>query len=203
MGGAGLPSFVDDPGGFGVSDRGLLVWDGRLVILQIVDQTGYETAVSGMVEAAELARANRAELLQRLAGVFARCEVWAQAGKYIDGLISDLPRKNGWTLAEQAGDATPDRMQRLLNHAVWDHEQVLALVRAFAAEQLAGPDQVVVIDESGQPKTGVCTVGGEAPVCGGGGEDRQRGQRRVRHAGQLAWSCTGGGPAVPAGRVGR
>src|SRR6266568_5288119 len=33
------------------------------------------------------------------------------------------PRKNGWTLAEHAGDHTPDKMQRLLNHAVWDHQQ--------------------------------------------------------------------------------
>jgi hypothetical protein len=80
-----------------------------------VDLDEYETAASSMVEAAELAQVNRAELLERLAGVFARCEVWAQAGKYIDGLASDLPRKNGWTLAEQAGDATPDKMQRLLN----------------------------------------------------------------------------------------
>jgi hypothetical protein len=43
-------------------------------------------------------------------------------GKYAAGLMSDLPRKNGWTLAEHAGDVTPDRMQRLLNHAVWDHD---------------------------------------------------------------------------------
>jgi SRSO17 transposase len=112
-----------------------------------------------MVEAAELAQVNRAELLERLAGVFARCEVWAQAGKYIDGLASDLPRKNGWTLAEQAGDATPDKMQRLLNHASWDHGQAAALVRGFVAEHLAGPDAVVVIDESGQEKAGVCTAG--------------------------------------------
>ncbi len=44
-----------------------------------------------------------------------------QAGKYVAALMTDLPRKNGWTVAEHAGDATPDRMQRLLNHAVWDH----------------------------------------------------------------------------------
>jgi hypothetical protein len=37
--------------------------------------------------------------------------------KYITGLIGDLPRKNCWALAEQAGDATPDKMQRLLERA--------------------------------------------------------------------------------------
>jgi hypothetical protein len=96
-----------------------------------VDQTEYETAVSGMVEAAELVRVNRAELLRRMAGVFARPEPWQQAGKYLDGLASDLPRKNGWTLAEQAGDATPDKMQRLLNHAVWNHQHAMRVVRGF------------------------------------------------------------------------
>jgi SRSO17 transposase len=124
-----------------------------------VDQTEYETAVSGMVEAAELVRVNRAEMLERLAGVFARCEVWAQAGKYLDGLASDLPRKNGWTLAEQAGDATPDKMQRLLNHAVWDHQHAMGVVRGFVVEHLADPGAVLVIDESGQEKAGVATVG--------------------------------------------
>jgi SRSO17 transposase len=124
-----------------------------------VDQEEYETAVSLMVEAGELARARRGELLERLAGVFARCEPATQAGKYIDGLVSDLPRKNGWTLAEQAGDATPDRMQRLLNHACWDHEQAMAVVRGFVVEQLGGPDAWLVLDESGQEKSGEHTVG--------------------------------------------
>jgi hypothetical protein len=40
--------------------------------------------------------------------------------RYIAGLMSDVPRKNGWTLAEHAGDRRPDAMQRLLNHANWD-----------------------------------------------------------------------------------
>ena len=55
-----------------------------------------------------------------LAGCFARVEPRRQARKYVTGLISDLPRKNCWALAEQAGDATPDRMQRLLERAAWD-----------------------------------------------------------------------------------
>ena len=72
-----------------------------------------------MVEAA-LAQENLGELHGRLSGCFARVEPRQQARKYLTGLMSDLPRKNCWTLAEHAGDATPDRMQRLLNDAVWD-----------------------------------------------------------------------------------
>jgi SRSO17 transposase len=124
-----------------------------------VDQTEYETAVCHMVEAAELARGLRADLLQRLAGCFARREVAAQAGKYIDGLAADLSRKNGWTLAEHAGDYTPDKMQRLLNHAVWDHRQAQQVVREFVIEHFADPGAALVIDESGQEKAGAGTVG--------------------------------------------
>jgi hypothetical protein len=37
-----------------------------------------------------------------------------RATAFVHGLLADLPRKNCWTLAEHAGDATPDRMQHLL-----------------------------------------------------------------------------------------
>ena len=55
-----------------------------------------------------------------LAPCFARVEPRRQARKYVTGLISDVPRKNCWSLAEQAGDATPDKMQRLLERAAWE-----------------------------------------------------------------------------------
>lgn len=56
----------------------------------------------------------------RLRPCFTRTKPFEQTGKYVSGLMSDLPRKNGWTLAKHAGDRTPDRMQRLLNAAAWD-----------------------------------------------------------------------------------
>ena len=52
-----------------------------------------------------------------------------QARAFVTGLLSDLPRKNCWTLAEQAGDATPDRMQRLLERAAWDAVEAMREVR--------------------------------------------------------------------------
>lgn len=74
--------------------------------------------------------------------------------------MSDLPRKNGWTLAEHAGDQTPDRMRRLLSHAVWDHDQAQGMVRRFVVEQLGDqPLRVRVLDESGQEKHGDATAG--------------------------------------------
>jgi SRSO17 transposase len=127
------------------------------VIVTSTDEN--EAAALLMVEAADLARVKRAELLGLVAGGFARREVWAQAGKYVDGLLADLPRKNGWTLAEHAGDRSPDRMQRLLNHAVWDESAASAVVRDFVIEHLADKFAVAVFDESAQEKKGTMTAG--------------------------------------------
>lgn len=59
-------------------------------------------------------------LRTRLSKRFARREPRERAIAYLKGLMSDVPRKNGWQLAEQAGEATPDGMERLLSTAVWD-----------------------------------------------------------------------------------
>jgi SRSO17 transposase len=116
---------------------------------------------------AGLGRRKRAELLELLRPCFARVEPWLQAGKYAAALMSDLPRRNGWTLAERAGDRTPDRMQRLLSRAAWDAVAVMRVVRRFA---VAGLDQaardggrrglaVGAIDETSQVKQGERTAG--------------------------------------------
>ena len=95
-----------------------------------------------------------------LAGCFARVEPRRQARKYVTGLISDLPRKNCWALAEQAGDQTPDKMQRLLERAAWDADEAMATVREFAVARLGDPGgAVLVLDESGQEKAGEHTAG--------------------------------------------
>jgi hypothetical protein len=80
---------------------------------------------------------NLTTLHQRLRPCFGRARPYDQARKYITASISDLPRKSGWTIAEHTGDITPDPTQRLLNHAVWDHEQAIRIVRGFVAEHLA------------------------------------------------------------------
>src|SRR5436190_471488 len=101
-----------------------------------------------------------AELMSRLGAYFTRVEPLRQAGKYVRGLLSDLPRKNCWTLAEYAGDATPDRMQRLLGRASWDTMAAMGTVRDFVVEHLAGDGlAVLVLDESGDEKTGTATCG--------------------------------------------
>jgi SRSO17 transposase len=123
-----------------------------------VTQEEHQAAAAAIVEA-RVAGENLAELHGRLGSCFARVEPFRQAGKYITALISGLPRKNGWTIAEYVGDATPDKTQRLLNHAVWDQGAAMAMVRAFVVDHLADELAVAVLDESGQQKQGDATAG--------------------------------------------
>lgn len=119
-----------------------------------------------MVEG-ERAAANLGELHARLRPCFARSEPFSQVAKYVAGLASDLPRKNGWTLAEHAGDTSPDRMQRLLNHAMWDQDAAMGVVRRFVHEQLGDQSlRVAALDESGQEKQGSATAGAQRQYMG-------------------------------------
>ena len=118
--------------------------------------------------AGERAAAILTELHARLESCFARPEPYVQARKYMAALMSDLPRKNGWTVAEHAGDATPDRTQRLLNHAVWDNERAAGVVRGFVVEHLAPGAELMVgaLDESGHQKQGSATAGAKRQYMG-------------------------------------
>ena len=93
-----------------------------------------------------------------------RVEPWLQAGKYAGALMSQISRRNGWTIAEHAGDRTPDKTQRLLNRAVWDTAAAMGVVRRFAVaglDQAAGRRGLVIgaVDETGQVKQGERTAG--------------------------------------------
>ncbi len=78
---------------------------------------------------------------------------------YIQGLLSDVPRKNGWQLAEQAGEGRPDGMQRLLSSSVWSADEVRDELQAYLVETLGEPDGVLVVDESGFLKHGLHSAG--------------------------------------------
>ena len=83
---------------------------------------------------------------------FRRPETRRRARAFVVGLLAPLPRKNCWTIAEQAGDATPDGMQHLLARACWDVDGVRDEVRSLVIEYLGDPDAVLVADETGDLK---------------------------------------------------
>jgi SRSO17 transposase len=86
------------------------------------------------------------------------------------GLLADLPRKNCWTIAEHAGQATPDGLQHLLAGAVWDHDAVRDDLRALLVEHLGEEGAVLVVDETGDLKKGASTVGGQRQDTGTAGK---------------------------------
>ena len=101
------------------------------------------------VVAAELDRVH-----ERIAGWFGRAEPRARVRKYVSGLVAGLERKNGWTLAEWAGEVSPDGMQRLLRRADWDVDGVRDDVRGYVAEELGDPGGVLIADDTGFIKKG-------------------------------------------------
>ncbi|WP_426514690.1 IS701 family transposase [Dactylosporangium sp. McL0621] len=104
-----------------------------------------------------------------LAPRFGRVEPRRQARSYLLGLLSPLADKNGWTLAEAAGDRTPDKMQRLLNAACWDADAVRDDLRGYTAEQVGHPDGVLIVDETGFVKKGVRSAGVQRQYSGTAG----------------------------------
>ena len=113
-------------------------------------------------------------LHQCLAPHFARPEVRQHALLYLQAILSDIPRKNGWQIAEQARQARPYGMQRLLSRAVWDHEGVRDELRALVCRTVSPPDSaldespfpVLALDESGFPKRGRHSAGVAPQYCG-------------------------------------
>ncbi|AHH97591.1 hypothetical protein KALB_4228 [Kutzneria albida DSM 43870] len=108
-------------------------------------------------------------LMARIAGRFRRVEPRRRARAFVLGLLADLPRKNCWTIAEHAGDRGPAGMQHLLRKAVWDTDAVRDDIRTIAVEHLGDTDAILVVDETGDVKKGVCSVGTQRQYTGTAG----------------------------------
>jgi SRSO17 transposase len=92
------------------------------------------------------------EAMARIAGRFQRVETRRTARPMVLRLLSNVERKTCWTLAEHAGLARPETMQRLLRTARWDAEAV----RGFVIEHL-GDRQAVLIPQNARAGTAPAT----------------------------------------------
>src|SRR4051812_9701279 len=115
-------------------------------------------------------RAELDALLARFGRLFVRAEPREQAGRYLEGLLGPVERKNGWQLAEHLGDARPWRTQRVLSHVLWDEEAARDLCRDHAVERLGAGDAVLVVDETGFVKKGEHSAGVARQYCGAVGK---------------------------------
>ncbi len=95
----------------------------------------------------------------RIGPRFRRPEVRTRVGSYLTALLGPVERRNGWQLAEQMGEPTPDGVQRLLGTARWDAEAVRDDLRRYVVDQLADPAAVLIVDETGFLKKGTKSVG--------------------------------------------
>jgi SRSO17 transposase len=88
---------------------------------------------------------------------------------FLLGLLSDADTRSYWQLAEQAGDRTPHRMQRLLGEAVWDADAVRDDVRQYVVDELGDPGAVLILDDTGDLKAGTRTIGVQRQYTGTAG----------------------------------
>jgi len=117
----------------------------------------------------DLAVAELDRVHERVAGRFWRSEPRARVREYVSGLVAGLERKNGWTLAERAGEVSPDGMQRLLRRADWDIDGVRDDVRDYVIGQLGDREGVLIADETGFLKKGTRSAGVQRQYSGTAG----------------------------------
>jgi SRSO17 transposase len=109
------------------------------------------------------------EVVERIGARFGRIEPRRRALAYLRGLLSPIERKNGWQLAEVAGDRTPDGVQDFLSRAHWEADRVRDDLRAYVVEHLGDEQAVLVLDETGFLKKGDKSCGVQRQYSGTAG----------------------------------
>lgn len=105
-------------------------------------------------------------LMERLKPRFVHLQSRKWLVAYVQGLLSNVPRKNGWQLAETVGATTPYGLQQFLYRAKWAADDIRDDLHAYVVEQLGDPAAVLVIDETGFVKKGPYCVGVQVQYCG-------------------------------------
>jgi SRSO17 transposase len=139
------------------------------------------------------------EVMGPVAGRVAPVELLRRVRAFVRGLLADLPRKNCWTIAEHAGDASPDGMQHLLARAVWDEDKVRDDIRGYVIEHLGDPAAVLVVDETGDLKKGTGTVGVKRQYTGTAGRVENAQVEDVDRIAEIPNALRGGTPVRLAG----
>ena len=118
----------------------------------------------------ELWASSLREVKGRIRPLFGQERVAASAGRFLDGLLGNEPRKTGWMRAEAAGDPGPWRQQAILGRGRWDADALRDIVRDYALETLADEEAVLVIDETGFLKQGKASCGVARQYTGSAGK---------------------------------
>ena len=101
-----------------------------------------------------------ANLYDQIAHRFGRREIRQRERRYVLGLLSRVERKNGWQLAEEIGEHDPQGVQRLLNAACWDADEVRDDLRDYVVGHLGDETSgMLIVDETGFLKKGSKSCG--------------------------------------------
>jgi SRSO17 transposase len=117
------------------------------------------SAVEGELSVISQGATVLAELSGRIGSHVRRAEVRKRLGRYLQGLLAPVERKNGWQMAEELGEVNAHGVQRLLEEADWDEEAVRDELRTYVIEQLGSADGILVVDETGFIKKGKKSAG--------------------------------------------
>lgn len=107
-----------------------------------------------------------AEFLAPFAHHFQRSEGREDLERYSTGLLSDLPRKNGDTIAEAVPGTNNQRIQEFLTRIQWDEAAFNAQRIEQMRDEVRLGDGVILIDDTGFPKQGKNSVGVSWQYCG-------------------------------------
>ena len=117
------------------------------------------------IAAAELDRVH-----ERIAGRFARAEPRARVREYVSGLVAGLERKNGWTLAERAGEVEPGRDAAAAAPRGLGRATGSVMTCGITWPSISGdPDGVLIADETGFIKKGTRSAGVQRQYSGTAG----------------------------------
>ena len=108
-------------------------------------------------------------MIDRIAPRFTRYEPLRHAAGLMLGMISGLDRKNCWTIAEHRGGSSPDGLQHLLARARWDADAIRDDLRDYVIDAFGDRGAVLVVDETGDVKKGLDTVGVQRQYSGTAG----------------------------------
>jgi SRSO17 transposase len=108
-------------------------------------------------------------VIDRIAPRFRRYEPLRHAAALMAGMVSGLDRKNCWTIAEHRGAGTPDGLQHLLARASWDADEVRDDLRDYVIDAFGDTGATLVVDETGDVKKGIHSVGVQRQYSGTAG----------------------------------
>lgn len=108
-------------------------------------------------------------LLKRFDDCFSRSETRSHLSTYVEGQLSDLPRKSCEPIAD-AASMPPRTLQQFLSLLDWDHGMLKTKLQQLVASEHSGPHSIGIIDETGCPKKGEKTPGVQRQWCGASGK---------------------------------